>query len=166
MDSMLSHGVARVKAVTARLSGLVGVFQTLASQHAEVKVLLERAKTNDERFADLWPTIRRELISHEEAERREVYPVMRSHVELAELADHHDAEAAQLDMMIASLDSMVPATAERRAAFERLIDTVTEHAQEEEKSIFPKAQEVLGKSMAMRLDASFQSAKRKIAQIH
>jgi hypothetical protein len=72
IDSMLSHGLGKVKEVKARLTGLVGVFATLAEQHGEVAALLQSARRSDEKFAELWPTIRRELISHEHAELREV----------------------------------------------------------------------------------------------
>src|SRR5512138_490848 len=95
MDSMLSRGLGTFKAVKARLSGLVGIFKTLSEQHGEVTALLERAKLSDERFTELWPEIRRELLSHERAEVRELYPVLRLHAQTVALADHHDAEASQ-----------------------------------------------------------------------
>lgn len=101
MDSMLSHGMGKAKAVKARLTGLVGVFNTLAEQHGEVMALLERAKTSDEKFTHLWPTIKRELISHEKAEVREVYPYLRTYPETRALADHHDTEANELESLIA-----------------------------------------------------------------
>jgi hemerythrin superfamily protein len=166
MDSMLSHGMARVKAVKARLSGLVGVFKTLASEHGEVRVLLERAKTSDERFVDLWPTIRRELISHEKAERRELYPVLRAHPETRSIADHHDAEADELDALIASVDALGVGTPELRATFQRLIDLVVHHAHEEESNFFPKAQEVIGKDRAELIEPKFLAAKRQLALMH
>ena len=166
MDSMLSHGMARVKAVKARLSGLVGVFKTLASEHGEVRVLLERAKTSDERFVDLWPTIRRELISHEKAERRELYPVLRAHPETRSLADHHDAEADELDALIASVDALGVGTPELHDAFKLLIERVAHHSKEEESKIFPEAQRVIGKDRAELIETKFLAAKRQLSLMH
>jgi hemerythrin superfamily protein len=166
MDSMLSQGMGKVKAVKARLSGLVGVFKTLAAQHGEVRALMERAKTSDQRFADLWPTIRRELISHEKAEMRELYPVLRAHPTTRLLADHHDAEADEMEVMIQSVDALAVESAERRAAFQRLIEVVVHHANEEESEIFPKAQETIGKQRALQIEPKLMAAKKQIAELH
>lgn len=73
MDSMISKGAGMVKAVKARLEGLVGVFKTLAEQHGEVAALLKRLQHSPDKRSELWPEIRRELLSHERAELREVY---------------------------------------------------------------------------------------------
>jgi hemerythrin superfamily protein len=164
MDSMLSQGMGKVKGARARLAGLVGVFKTLAAQHGEVTVLLERAKSSDEKFTELWPTIRRELISHEKAEIREVYPVLRAHEVTRRLADHHDTEAAQLEQMIAAIDGLGIGSPARRDLFQRLIDTVAHHAHEEESEIFPRAQDAIGKDQAEVLEARFVAAKQQIAQ--
>lgn len=163
IDSILSHGMAKVKAVKARLSGLVGVFKTLAEQHGEVTALLESARLSDDKFTRLWPTIRRELLSHEQAELREVFPVVRAHEATRQLADHHDAEAAEIEQLIASIDQLMLGSPERRELFQRLIDTVVDHAREEESDIFPKAQDAIGKTEAQALDARFLTAKLQIA---
>ena len=164
MDSMLSHGMGKLKAAKARLSGLVGVFKTLAEQHGEVTALLERAKTSDEKFTQLWPTIRRELLSHEKAEMRELYPLLRANASTSALADQHDAEAREIEELISAVDQAAIASPERRALFQRLIDRVQKHAREEETQIFPKAQEAMGKDRAIRLEQSFLAAKDLIAK--
>lgn len=163
MDSMLSHGMGKVKAVKARLSGLVGVFRTLAEQHGEVAALLERARTSDEKFTQLWPTIRRELLSHEKAELREVYPVLRARDATRALAEHHDVEAGELEQMITNLDELAIGSPARRELYHRLVDTVLHHAREEESDIFPKAQDAIGKPEAEALESRFLTAKDQIA---
>src|SRR5262249_48663483 len=92
MDSMLSKGGGMMKGVKARLEGLTGVFRTLAEQHGEVAAMLKRLQSKPEKKAELWPEIRRELLSHERGEIREVYPVLRQHVQTRALAEHHDQE--------------------------------------------------------------------------
>jgi hemerythrin superfamily protein len=164
MDSMLSHGMGKLKGAKARISGLVGVFKTLAEQHGEVTALLERAKSSDAKFTQLWPTIRRELLSHEQAEVRELYPLLRVHAETVPLADRHDAEAHQMEELITSIDGLAIGSSERRAVFQRLIDLVVQHARDEETKIFPKAQEVLGKDRAISLEATFLAAKEQLAK--
>lgn len=164
-DSILSHGMGKVKAVKARLSGLVGVFQTLAEQHGEVLMLLERAKASDQKFSELWPTIRRELLSHERAELRELYPVLRTNDTTRVLADDHDAEAAELEEQIADIDRLVVGSGVRRRAFQHLIDTVKHHAHEEERKIFRKAQQVFGKEQATAIDAKFLATKNQLSAL-
>jgi hemerythrin superfamily protein len=164
MDSIVSQGMGKVKAVKARLHGLAGVFKTLTEQHGEVTALLERAKASDEKFTQLWPTIRRELLSHEKGEVREVYSVLRRDPETQALADQHDDEARDLEQLIEHIDTLEVGSPEQRAMFQQLIDLVTEHANEEESEIFPKAQEVLGKDQAEALDERFLATKKQLAQ--
>ena len=163
LDSMLSHGMGKVKAVKARLTGLVGVFRTLAEQHGEVTMLLERAKASDEKFAALWPMIKRQLISHERAEVRELFPVIRAYPQTKDFADQHDHEAGQLERMIEQIDELGMGTPERAQLYQQLIDLVVRHADEEETTIFPKAQEAMGKSRAEALLHAFLATQEQIA---
>lgn len=164
MDSILSQSMGKLKAAKARISGLGGVFKTLTEQHGEVTVLLERAKTSDDKFSQLWPEIRRELLSHEQAEMREVYPVLRTHDETRALADHHDAEARELEQLIANIHELAAGSPAWREPYQQLIDKVIHHAREEENDIFPKAQDAIGKDQAEALDAKFLATKQQIAQ--
>lgn len=163
VDSMLSQGMGKVKAVKARLKGLVGVFKTLTEQHGEVTALLQRARTSEDKFRDLWPEIKRELKSHEQAETAEVIPELRAHEATRALAEHHDAEARVLDALIAQIDEMANGSDERKELYQKLIDTVVHHAKEEEGDLFPKAQEAIGKDRAEALEAPFLATKHAIA---
>lgn len=160
MDSMLSKGAGVMKGVKARLDGLHGVFKTLAEQHGEVSAMLKRLQDKPEKRGELWPQIRRELISHERAEMREVYPVLRQHAQTRALADHHDQEAAELERLIERIDM---AAADWQTLFDQLVDTVVHHANEEENEIFPKAQEAIGDRTTKDLEARFLAVKQQIA---
>lgn len=164
LDHVVSKGVGKVKAAKARMSGLVGVFKVLAEEHGQVAALLERAKTSDDKLAQLWPQIRRELLSHEMAEIREIYPVVRTHAELREIADHHDREAAQLEELIAAIQEMAIGSPERHTAYNHLVDEVLRHAREEEHTIFPKVQQAIGKPTAEGLEAKFLVAKAQLLE--
>ncbi len=163
LDSLLSTGAGKVKAFRARLSGLTGVWRTLAEQHGEVTMLMERAKGSDEKFTELWPTIKRELLSHEKAEVREVFPTLRTNPKTRPMADHHDAEANQLEHLIRTIDDLAIGSPHRKDTFQTLLDTVLHHAKEEETEVFPAAQEAFGAEVAQRLDANFRATKKRIA---
>src|SRR5437868_13707052 len=161
MDSIISKGAGKVKGVIARLDGLVGVFKTLAGQHGEVVALMKKLQDKPEKKSELWPDIRRELLSHERGELREVYPVLRLRPETADLADQHALEASELEGLIDQID----AAADRgwTLIFDDLVEAVTQHAEEEEKRIFPKAQKVIGDKMARELEPKFLAAKKQAA---
>jgi hypothetical protein len=162
IDSIVSQGMGKVKAVKARLEGLTGVFQILAEQHGEVAALLSRARTSPEKRAELWPKIRVELLSHERGEVRELYPVLRAYPETLALADNHDEEARELEQLIGVLDTTLIASDAWAAEFDRLAEIVTAHAQDEENNIFPEALRVLGDERAKQLEDKFLLAKRQV----
>lgn len=159
MDSMLSKGAGMMKGVKARLEGLTGVFKTLAEQHGEVAAMLKRLQSKPEKKAELWPEIRRNLLSHERGEMREVYPVLRQHVQTRAFAEHHDQEAAEMERLIERIDAAI--ADDWRPLFDQLVDTVIHHANEEESSIFPKAQEAIGDQVAKDLEPRFLAAQKQ-----
>ena len=161
LDSMMSKGAGMMKGVKARLDGLVGVFKTLAEQHGEVSAMLKRLQGKPEKRAELWPDIRRELLSHERAEMREVYPVLRQRVETRALAEHHDQEAAEMERLIERIDTA--AGDAWRTLYDQLVDAVHHHANEEESEIFPKAQQAIGEQGAKDLESRFLMAKKQAA---
>jgi len=162
MDEMISKGAGAAKSVKARFEGLVGVFRTLAKQHGEVAAMLKRLQGKPEKRAELWPEIRKELLSHEQAEMRELYPVLRQFGETRELAERHDREAQQMEQLIQSLDSVADATL-WQTRFDQLVEAVMHHADEEEQEIFPTAQAVMGEETAKVLDQKFLATKAQIA---
>lgn len=160
MDSMISKGAGMMKGVKARLEGLTGVFKTLAEQHGEAAAMMKRLQSKPEKKAELWPEIRRALLSHERGEIREVYPVLRQHVQTRSLADHHDQEAAEMERLIERIDAAV--ADEWRPLFDQLVEMVTRHASEEENDIFPKAQEAIGDQTTKDLESRFLATQKQV----
>jgi hemerythrin superfamily protein len=163
MDSMGSKGAGTAKGVEARLRGLVGVFKTLAEQHGEVSSLLQRVKRDRDKRVALWPKIRQELLSHEKAELREVYPVLSAHSEIRSLALQHDVEANELSMLIDRIHATEISSEEWGGLFEQLIVLVERHAHEEEQEIFPKAQDAIGVAQAKEIEPRFLATKKQVA---
>jgi hemerythrin superfamily protein len=164
IDNIIAKGTGAAKSVKARVSGLVGVFQTLAKQHGEVSALLARVKSDDGKRAELWPKIRKELLSHEKAEMREVYPALREHGETSALADHHDQEADELEKLIKKIDGLGMSAADWQGPFDELVSMVLAHAEEEEKEIFPVAQEALGDDEVKALDDRFLATQKRFKE--
>lgn len=163
IDTLLSKGRGKIKAMKARLDGVVGVFRTLTEQHGEVESLLGSVRHDPDKRQDLWPKIRTDLLSHCRAEVQEVFPALRAHEPTRALADQHDAEAREIEQLIAEIDANEISSAAWGKLFERLADTVEAHANEEETEIFPIAQSVLGAERAKQLDERFLAAQQRIA---
>ena len=165
IDTVVAKGTGAVKGMQPRLGGLTGVFETLAEQHGIASALLERVQKDPAKRAKLWPTIRRELVSHERAEMSEVYPALRELAETSAMADRHDEEAEELDGLIKRLDGEIDVTStEWGSQFARLATIVVQHATEEEKDIFPVALEALGDDEARKLDDRFKAAQDRIKE--
>jgi hemerythrin superfamily protein len=153
---------SKTAAVDARLDGLRGVFRTLAQQHREVATLLQRAKSTAAERRALWPQIRTALLSHERAEVREVYVVLRQHEATRVLAYHHDQEAEALEQLIERLTAMDIASPAAEPLFAELAATVMAHAIQEEQSIFPAAQSALGDARAEALEPALLSTQQQL----
>jgi hemerythrin superfamily protein len=164
MDSIIAKGTGAAHALDARLHGLVGVFTTLSEQHGEVGALLKRVKADPARRAELWPKIRQELVSHEKAELREIYPVLREFPETQVLAERHETEATELSALIDRIHETEMASASWGQLFDRLVGLVQQHVQEEEHEIFPRAQQAIGADRAKELEPRFLAAKKQVAQ--
>lgn len=163
-DSIIAKGTGKMKGVKARLAGLEGVFKTLSEQHGEAKVLIDKIKSDPKKRAELWPTLRKDLVSHERAEMREVYTELREHFETSALADHHDEEAGELDRVIQELSALDLASDEWGRLFATLGEKVIHHATEEEKEIFPAAQPVIGDEMTDMLDERYLATQKRIKE--
>src|SRR5689334_13823575 len=100
MQNPIESAIAKVAGVTAavdaRFKGLRGVFTKLAEQHHQVDVLLQSAQATTDfvKRAQLWRQIRKELISHEQAELLEVYPLLEAHEATQLMAAAHASHAA------------------------------------------------------------------------
>lgn len=141
--------------------GFTGIFQRLAQEHAEVSLILMRLESSqDENVrAELFPEVRKELLSHERAEITVLYPALRELSETAGIAELHDQEAGQLRKMIQVVSEVSYADPSWSTQLKKLVELVKAHVAEEEEHFFPLGQRVLGK----RTDAlgrQYEVAKR------
>lgn len=170
MTNPVEHVKAKVAgmagAVEARMKGLKGVFRKLSEQHHEVSSLLATAVETDDytKRAALWADIRRELVSHEQAELLQVYPVIEEHEITKDIGHRHTESAGELEAAVRELDGLGFQSDAWRAGAERLLVIVREHARVEEEEFFPRAQEALGEQVAQALEPSFTRAKALAAE--
>jgi hypothetical protein len=137
----------------SRKRELTGVFDALAQHHREVHELMELAKstTIKTRRAELWNEIRAELRAHERAETSQVFSVLEQHPLMRALTRYHRREAVALEQVIERLDALDPASNRWERLFRSLADTIDQHATEEERELFPRAQRAIGRELAQFL---------------
>jgi hemerythrin superfamily protein len=140
-EEMASKVVGTAKAAKATFEGLTGVFRHLTREHGEVSALLMRLKmsSDPDTRRELWPTIRRELLSHEQGEMREVYPALRQNPDTQSMAEEHDQDAEGLEEAIDELTATAVDSDQWQPTLERLITMVQEHVRDEEEEYFPIA---------------------------
>ncbi|HEY3500638.1 MAG TPA: hemerythrin domain-containing protein [Polyangiaceae bacterium] len=161
IDSALAKMAGTAGFVEARLRGLRGVFTTLAEQHHELGALLgrlEEAKEPEKR-KELWTEIRRELVSHEQAELIEIYPLLEAHERTRAIAREHIEDADELELQVRELDRSELESEEWTAALGRLISKFDEHVKLEEEHLFLEVQEALGEQAAKELEEPFLRTK-------
>jgi hemerythrin superfamily protein len=170
MEKMMANPIEHVRAkvagitgaVEARVKGLKGVFMKLAEQHHQVSSLLTAAANTDDytKRAELWSRARRELVSHEQAEMLQVYPILDEYETTRDIVRIHSEDAGQLESAVRELDRVGFQSAEWPSALERLIALVKAHAELEEEQLFPRAQEAIGDDAARELETPFTRAQQ------
>ncbi|MGE0789439.1 MAG: hemerythrin domain-containing protein [Sandaracinaceae bacterium] len=164
MEEVVSKVAGKAKRAGAAMGGLDGVFRTIVEQHGEALALLQRCKAANEagKRRELWKTVRSELLSHEKAELREVYPELAKHAETREIVAQHEREANELEEMIHKVDGTPVGTDTWHERIVELTAMVKQHADEEQNDFLPRAQAILGSDRAEALDRPFRQAKERL----
>jgi hypothetical protein len=163
IETIASEVMGAVRLAEGKIAGLTGVFAHLAREHGRVMGLLLRLKfSSDPKLrAELFPTIRGELLSHEKGELAEVYPRFGEHPELAVFAPKHKHDADHLEALISDLSMTGCADVRWTQRLNRLIDAVSRHAEQEEEGFFPLASRVFGRKVSREMLEKFEAAKAK-----
>lgn len=145
-EELASTLLGKAKGAKAALEGLTGVFRHLVQEHGKTSALLMRLKASSDPDVrrELFPTIRVELLAHEQGELRELYPVLRQNAQTRGIAEAHDIDADRVDSQIEKLTSIAVDSAQWQPNLELLIERVRHHVHEEENEYFPLAQRVFG----------------------
>jgi hypothetical protein len=155
-----NHPASRPPAVRA----LTGVFNHLVQQHRHASDLLQRAKASSwaARRGELWSQARRQLLSHERAEVLEVYSALEGYDAGPAIAEQHTRQSNEMESIINELDAIDTASKDWAPKLLDVIALFEEHVEEEERDFFPRAQGILGESMALELEERYESAQRAI----
>jgi len=164
MEKAASKAMGAAKKVKGAVKGLDGVFKTLMEEHGEVSAMLLKVKSSSdiETRARLWPTVRRELTSHEKGEVAVVFGAFQQNPETIQLALHHNEEAQELSSLIGAIDEMSFDDPMWEPKFDQLVKLVQHHVAEEEGEIFPAGQDALGAAKAEQLNEPYLAKKQDV----
>jgi hemerythrin superfamily protein len=155
MEEMASKAAGKAGAARAKMKGLHGIFVRLAEEHKQAAALLKRALASDDaaKRADIWSQLRRELLSHERAELRAVYPSLETTPE--SISEQHAEDAQTLESLIAEVDAQPHDSESWKKSLEELKSVIEEHVELEEEYFFPKMQDAVGKDLAKQIESRY-----------
>lgn len=140
-------------------SELTGVFKHLTQEHKRVSEHLNRLKsaTDSNKKRELFAKVRKELLAHEQGEKREVYPVLLENSTTSSIVDEHEQDAKKLEECLNGMQDVDGS--DWSSKLDELISLVEKHVEKEEKDYFPKAQKVFG-DRAVEMQSKFERAKQ------
>jgi hemerythrin HHE cation binding domain-containing protein len=145
--------------------GLAGVFETLVDQHRQMAAEL-RAVSSMEASAERqrrWSELRRRLLSHERAETLEVYAALDG-IEAARIVlQQHRLQVSELEGAIRELDAMDPNSERWDSQIRDVMALFDDHAEDEQSSFFPRAQQILGAKATRDLRERYLTMQREVA---
>lgn len=145
---------------------MAGIFDKLIEDHNRHRDLLAKiAETSgdSEERRTLFEQFRIDVTAHASAEEQSLYAEMMGRPELTDDARHGVAEHKELDDLIGELVEMDMSSPGWLVKFKTLRHDYEHHIEEEEKDIFPTADEELSKAVATNLGKIF--AERKPAEM-
>jgi hemerythrin superfamily protein len=163
---------ARVQDALAALTGVAGsvasrtddeldIQDIILLDHNKVNKLFKQIKRTDDpnKVQEFFGQLYKDLSVHSEAEEQVVYPAIRSfYQDTQALYD----EQAEMKVMLESLRSLNPATAEFKSEIQRLKEAVTSHVHQEERDMFAKIRENLDNDQRKELATQFKTAKSQL----
>jgi len=119
----------------------------LTSQHARFRALLKALADTDAKDAtraEIFATLKAELIAHETIEEEILYPALQEFAQAEEIVAHSYEEHHVVDLLLDELVILSFADPAWGAKAHVLQENLEHHLGEEESDLFPKAKRLLG----------------------
>lgn len=134
------------------------VVDMIMADHRELERLFDLLETDPNQRARNLPVLSTLLIAHSRAEEAEVYSVARDEAGASEEVAHSQEEHIEAEQLLERLQATDPASAEFDRLLAELVDAVSHHVEEEERSVLPAIRTGLADSRRQELaDAFLQS---------
>lgn len=140
---------------------LTNVVDLIMQDHREVERLFEELRTDPSKRPTLLPTLTTLLVAHSRAEEAEVYPAARDEAGAAEDVEHSQKEHLAAEQVLERLAAADPLSTEFDSTLQELVDAVTHHVEEEEKTVLPGMRQNLDEKRLADLGEAFLSSRRE-----
>jgi hemerythrin superfamily protein len=140
---------------------MMDIFNLLKEDHDKVKNLFQKLEKTEETSEcdELFGQLEQELTVHSRLEEEHFYPALEHDPQTKDLISEALKEHQQVDQVLEDLMDMLPDDEDWDEILKELNRLVEHHVAEEENTIFPKVQQVLGEEKAKEL-AETSSVKR------
>jgi hemerythrin superfamily protein len=135
------------------------VVDLIEQDHREVERLFEELKANPDKRALLVPVLTSLLVAHSRAEEAEVYPVARDEAGEVEEVAHSQEEHEEAEQLLEQLAAADPSSPGFDDTLQELIDSVTHHVEEEERTVLPGMRRNLSEDRLRELGDAFAEAR-------
>lgn len=164
LKSIFKGAAAETKAV---LSGEAGIYKRLIAEHAELESLLHSVASSDDpvQRAALFERLKAKLTLHTEAEEKEFYALLEGRPETAEMIQVHVDEHRVMDALLATLQTLDPASGEWEELVGKLRTLFTGHVRREEGPLFEASKSVILSPQAEDIEARFVERKKEEAAV-
>jgi hypothetical protein len=148
---------------TSTTEGFQGVFEQLVSEHRQVAHLIARLfQEQGAQRAELWATLRRNVLAHEFAEHQVLYAALDCYPSLQVLIESHTHDVSVQDTQLRQLDALAVDTEEWELGLRRLEALLEAHVEKEEVELFPRAQDLLGPERVQELELDYLVVKSSL----
>jgi hemerythrin superfamily protein len=135
------------------------VVDLIMADHREVERLFEVLRKQPDQRPIAAPTVTALLIAHSRAEEAEVYPVARDEAGETDEVAHSQEEHAEAEKLLERLQKTDPSSQAYEKVLNDLIESVTHHVQDEEKTVLPGMRERLSDQRRAELGDAFARAR-------
>jgi hemerythrin superfamily protein len=138
------------------------IIDHLTADHQQIKVLFSDVMfVRPENRADAFCQLVTGLVQHEVAEEVVVFPEVRgSSPDAAAVVDARGHEQAEVEQMLAQMEKLDPTNPEFTAALAELSTAVINHAEAEERGVFPLLRAAEQPDVLFELAARYEKAKQ------
>lgn len=137
------------------------VVDLIMQDHREVESIFEKLQREPEVRAGLTPVLVTLLAAHSRAEEAEVYPAARDEAGEAEDVAHSQEEHLLADRLLAELSECDPFGDEYEKKLSEVVDAVTHHVEEEEKTVLPGLRSGLDDARRAELGRAFLKSRQE-----
>lgn len=139
-------------------------FTLLKQDHDEVEKMIKQCQQQgaNKGAIDTFRKIARSLAVHSKLEETLFYPRFENEEELKSLLSDAYKEHDQVDKILAQMASMSPDDEQWEQKLTELKQCIEHHVKDEEKELFPKAKQVLGKDEAQELGDAMADEKKEM----